>query len=1359
MDNLNITFDPNSADEINKYNQEQQQLGYSTDSQPTAKLEEPVVTPEQAVEASVTQPEADSVPESENFFQGAVDTAVTGARNTLEGGFAAPISLLDFGIDAAATVTSPIPGVGPAVQNFNETWDEMTRFKNPIYQKLREFSSVVIPTLLPVGKATTAIRGLQASKAVKGGLALGAAAGIDAAVIGLSDQGLEDNTVRVLSDTFPSVFGADGAFPVPESWKTADGESPAVRKQKNMLDSGAFSIVGDVLGFMLSGAKPALRWFKPLDDQAKAFKQQTLIESNADTYKRITAIDQALKTDPSNANKRVLTEERKRLVEQLNTSSVTDANTKTPYEQALENGNANRAAQIDDEAVTQLDLNFSDSYSPQVTPGLAPAGANAVQAIPPANVAHNKATVAAIKNGISDGDPVPIGSHAFFKKFLVLGKYRDAIQSLAKQGAKAGKYKATIDGFDITTGEMDDAAWKIYTDIMRPGADPAEIRQKFLPKMDMKTLGDGTQVYYFNQQQTRAAAVAVRDLVDLYLGREVTESSARLMDTFGREIASFTEGARTFKEMADDDRIHELVSDKLEFLLAEHGLSSYIAGFNLQQRRGWFDNLFKSKDADELAKTINAEFDTIYKQQADKAKVFRQQLDDAAEQSPQLVKALFDAYSYTNGDVDTILKLTKWFDSQLSPAGLVTSAGTGGKLNEFARGLHNVRYNNILSGLSAAKAAVGSGTLLITRPLTAMLSHGMEAILKRDVEPIKRGLYFYSGFMQTHNRAMLDAVKRIKQVHQDPESFMQMIRKDYQIVDDSKWDALDALGEHYAETGDFGRSFLYNVTKGMHNFAKMRWARYGTTLMSGIDAYTDTFMGTLSSRVRAYDDVFSKFGEVTPELLDKAERAHYSKLFDVNGVLNDKFAKYGSGEIAMNLDSQLADNINNLTGAYPVLKTFMMFPRTSVNYAKLALSYTPIAAIPGVSKQARTLYAGNDVTKIKEVLAEHGVDFDSEANALAIYKNLRDEYLGRVTLGTGIVASLYGYAMNGNIRGNGPVNAADRRKLMDNYNWRPKTIKVGDKWVSYEGMPMVEFMLATIGDAAYYAQDIGSSMSQTLGDKLAWTISATFLNNTPLQGLEPLLQIANGDEAAMSRFAAREIRSLIPMSGGLSVVARAIDSAQKDIYNDLAGYVTQNVPAARNGIPNRIDYWTGKPIQDFDNPILRALNAVNPVQVTDDGEDWRQWLVNSGWTGFNFIKTDSNGVPYTAEQREAIGELIGQQQIWKQVKAMMNNKAYNEEIAEFKELARRGASFPDLEVKASKMRVYQKLNDIVRTAKMRAEENLLFTAENPELRHTNLAQERLDLLVEQGQPKQAAQEAQVYQEEIDNLRKYNSLTP
>ena len=48
------------------------------------------------------------------------------------------------------------------------------------------------------------------------------------------------------------------------------------------------------------------------------------------------------------------------------------------------------------------------------------------------------------------------------------------------------------------------------------------------------------------------------------------------------------------------------------------------------------------------------------------------------------------------------------------------------------------------------------------------------------------------------------------------------------------------------------------------------------------------------------------------------------------------------------------------------------------------------------------LSAGDDLVKIKEVMKQHGIkNWDETPNAMAIYKNLRDEYEGRLMMGAG----------------------------------------------------------------------------------------------------------------------------------------------------------------------------------------------------------------------------------------------------------------------------------------------------------------------------------------------------------------------
>ena len=65
------------------------------------------------------------------------------------------------------------------------------------------------------------------------------------------------------------------------------------------------------------------------------------------------------------------------------------------------------------------------------------------------------------------------------------------------------------------------------------------------------------------------------------------------------------------------------------------------------------------------------------------------------------------------------------------------------------------------------------------------------------------------------------------------------------------------------------------------------------------------------------------------------------------------------------------------------------------------------------------------------------------------------------------------------------------------------------KWVSYKGIIGVEQVLSVIGDMAYYSKDLNESMLENWQNKLMWTISAGFLNETPLASFEPLVAILN----------------------------------------------------------------------------------------------------------------------------------------------------------------------------------------------------------------------------------------------------------
>ena len=161
--------------------------------------------------------------------------------------------------------------------------------------------------------------------------------------------------------------------------------------------------------------------------------------------------------------------------------------------------------------------------------------------------------------------------------------------------------------------------------------------------------------------------------------------------------------------------------------------------------------------------------------------------------------------------------------------------------------------------------------------------------------------------------------------------------------------------------------------------------------------------------------------------------------------------------------------------------------------------------------------------------------------------------------------------------------------------------------------------------------------------------AATRQDIRPLQiGLLNLMPTKIQTETQFARLAANEFRTMVPMSGAVGVFANAISSSQKDIHDDIMGYVANRVPGFNTLLPERIDVWTGKPINDIDNPWLRALNAFNPVPISDGGEPWRQWLLRSGWDGMRMLRKDSTGkYEYTPAEREELYKIMGKMGLWK----------------------------------------------------------------------------------------------------------------
>jgi hypothetical protein len=1294
------------------------------------------------------------------------------ATRVFEGLGAAGAGLIDFGMDAIGRIKG--------AEQIDDTWDAQTKFKNPVFRQVREAASTILPSIM-LGKATG---GMIGGGIQKGLAALGINAAGEAAIISVSDQGTDDNLSTIVSKAAPWI-------PVPEQLVIQDDDSPEVRRQKNQYEAAGTSIVADLLGFAFGARKAVMGWFEPKDDTAKAYKaSEAMVNADpatatalseistrvdeADTAAQETAalieIAQRQGVDPVEVDQMVnglleQTRASKELSKQADEltaeylSTGASRLTEDPLDSYVTRQQTSRDLQIDEVGKGRLldDPGGASGVDPAITPHLFPEGSTAALSIPPGHVARNAADVAAIKYGTSKGTPAPLLSErAYYDLSKGNTVSRNHIVDLAEATRSAGNFDAVVDGFRYTKAQMSDAAWKIYNDVVLART-VDDTKKLFLDARDVKHLLDGRAIKYVNDVQAEAIAFAMRDLTDKYLGRVVNETSARAMDTTAREVTDIAAAYKAMPETADYDRITEMMGDRLAFLMEEYGLNKYIAGWALKNQDRWQKLLKSAPDKQVAIEEITRQFDVKVQEKHAQAQNYRNMISTIAKERPDAAQVLIDAFAASGGDVDTYDKLLKWTAQQVSPVGLLK--GVDGGLNAFAQGAFAIRYGNMLSGLSALKAITGSQLLLNLRGINTALGTGLGMLMgKNTPQDFRRSIHVWSAMNGTNQRALADAWQSYKGLWNNGKwgddavmDFKDLAREDLVLdYNPTIWDTLEGMEKVWEKNGDWGKLMQYRAARFMYDLGNWRWLKYGTNMMIGNDAYAQTTIAIQHARFQAYEEVIGMGykGEQLQEQLAKAEKLAYGEMFDSAGNVKDSFVKYASGEIALNLDDEMASKLSMITSQIPPLKTLFMFPKTGVNAAKLAASYTPLAMLPGSSRYSKVLWAGNDLDLIKEALEEHGIIYDATPNAMAVFKGLEAEYRGRVAFGSLLAGGLFNYAIGGNIRGNGPVNPSERKKLRDNFGWEQKTINIGGKWVSYAGLEPLDTVLTLIGDLAYYATDIGSPMMEDYTTKLGWTFAATFVNKTFMAGLEPLVAILNQDETAIQRLLANEVRSYIPWSGALGVASNAITSSQKDIYNDMIGYVKNRLPGLSSSLPERIDIFTGQPLNDIENPFLRIVNAVNPVKVGEGTEPWRQWLINTGWDGMQMIRMDSTGNhEYTPAEREVLYRYIGEQQIWKQYEKLSQNKKYNDQLDRVRAMRVQGRSSEEIEV--AQLEAYTVLNQILTDAQKIAEQRL--QTDNPAIWNGIQEAIRTKNYMKQGRVDDAARAADRRKQQIEVL--------
>lgn len=261
--------------------------------------------------------------------------------------------------------------------------------------------------------------------------------------------------------------------------------------------------------------------------------------------------------------------------------------------------------------------------------------------------------------------------------------------------------------------------------------------------------------------------------------------------------------------------------------------------------------------------------------------------------------------------------------------------------------------------------------------------------------------------------------------------------------------------------------------------------------------------------------------------------------------------------------------ISGLTQRNPVLKLFLPFIRTPTNIFKFALERSPAAPL------------------LKEVRAN--LRAGGEARDLAI---------ARIALGTGVGMLVGQLAANGIITGRGPADER-ARDLMRADGWQPYSLRIGDRYYSYQRLDPLALTLGTAADMVGISEHMTPRQAEQAGAVVISSIVSNLSNKTWLSGASDLIEAISDPGRHGERFV-RRLAGSIAVPTGVAQVARTIDPTQRDVQS-IGDQIQSRIPGLSDNLPARRNVF-GEPVTnegglgpDWTSPIWTSTARNDPV--------------------------------------------------------------------------------------------------------------------------------------------------------------------
>ena len=1190
-------------------------------------------------------------------------------KTTAEAALAIPTGTVDWGIGLVNTI---IPG---------ERLDlpHIPKFENEVTQSIRDISSVVVPTIFitrGLGGVATKAHAAKNWKLgndvffkwfAKTGLAGGSGVIADAIA---PVQERDHNALGMLKQTWPQTYGW-----VSNDWATLDDDEPDIKRKKNILEGLGIGFAADVLvgagklAKSLKGVDKATQWV-PENEKAAAVLSQM--------------VEPDLTVDP--------------------VENVVLQSAKRRYDQLSEIGEV-KLDRVGEPTEPILGVHDVYDYGESGLRTGDPTGIYGAS-VDQAKIFKNIDTInGRVGSVMTPGamDYVVNGSDAGHK---LITKAADLLKD-SKYGYKAsnGKY--------ISHADIVNAGTEIAADLYK--LDVPEM-DKFLKALSGQDVDTGARV--LSSEGYAGVMQAIKKYSDDFINMDIARAQAYVSTSMAGQVSDMAEGARLYAgKIGTVRRAQDQVLDRLQYLMQIKGTTSYARGRALNMLNLWNRTTKKAvSKADALAAIKNEKNSTLKAlariQQESKNTI--DTLRAVQKERPEMLGPLMLAYEVTDGKVSTVSALNDYIRNTTGVMKKAFFDGNTDMPSAWTQGMWANVYNSVLSSVGTPlKAGASNLALMVERPIATLAG----AMLHGDREVMRRGMYMYTvGMGDTLQKAFGHMKQVYSRAARDPGSVGYIMRDDIARKNEETMTLLRSFADAKEAEGMFGPSVITNQIEAMNDLAEHPWLRFSANTMTAFDGFTRSWIGSVEARARAYDTLLAGGKEFTGEDVQKLSTGLYDQMFDDKGFISDKAVEYASREIAMNQDNAAVNSLSQLIQRAPVLKPFLMFPKTSMNMLAFTGSHNPLGLfIKDLNAFKHSINEGVSEVTVDKLLTARGIPLDE--NKFIAYETIRAELKGRKAIGTLSVLGAVALFTGDRLHGNGLYDKT-RQRTRRELGWKPRSYKGLDgKWYSYENMGALSDWLALTADVMDNFDTLDEGGIETMLNKMGHLLAANLTNKSFTAGLEPLNDVLAGNPAALSRWGASFGSAFAPMSGMRNELGRLLEPQLKEVDQELGQLLANRNVFAKSTLPDLHDWIDGGKVGEPLGFFARIWNVYSPWwKVSDSISPEKQFLIDIEFDGRPSLRTNGRGVEYTPDQRSEVTDLMGQDQVFKKgVQRIMNSADGKRFRKAYKEAQKLGIPLDRKEF----LRIHTQLNSLLRRAQTYAESRMSGRTEVMEKQYKN----------------------------------------